>query len=64
MVRWCVAEVGVPLADAVTAASRTPAAVLGLTEVGALEAGRRADLLAVDDGFQPVCVLRAGRRVA
>ena len=30
VVRWCVAEVGVPLADAVTAASRTPAAVLGL----------------------------------
>jgi N-acetylglucosamine-6-phosphate deacetylase len=64
VVRWCVAEVGVPLADAVTAASRTPAAVLGLTDIGALEAGGRADLLAVDDGFEPVCVLRAGRLVA
>jgi len=64
VVRWCVAEVGVPLADAVTAASRTPAAVLGLADVGALEVGRRADLLAVDDGFEPVCVLSAGRPVA
>ena len=60
VLRWCVTEVGVPLLDAVTAASRTPAAVMGWTDVGALEAGRRADLLVVDDGYQPVRVLRAG----
>jgi N-acetylglucosamine-6-phosphate deacetylase len=28
--------------------------------VGALEAGRRADLLLVDDRYEPVRVLRAG----
>ncbi|HEU4997853.1 MAG TPA: amidohydrolase family protein [Lapillicoccus sp.] len=60
VVRWCVSDVGVPLADAVVAASRTPAAVMGWAEVGALEAGRRADLLVVDDALEPVRVLRAG----
>ncbi len=64
VVRWCVAEAGVPLADAVTAASATPAAVMGWGDVGALAAGRRADLVAVDDDLQPVRVLRAGRWVA
>lgn len=60
VLRWCVTEVGVPLLDAVSAASRTPAAVMGWTDVGTLEAGRRADLVVVDDGYQPVRVLRAG----
>jgi N-acetylglucosamine-6-phosphate deacetylase len=60
VVRWCVTEVGVPLLDAVNAASRTPAAVMGWGDVGALEPGRRADLLVVDDGYEPVGVLRAG----
>jgi N-acetylglucosamine-6-phosphate deacetylase len=60
VVRWCVSDVGVPLADAVVAASRTPAAVMGWADVGALEAGRRADLLVVDDALEPVRVLRAG----
>jgi N-acetylglucosamine-6-phosphate deacetylase len=60
VVRWCVREVGLPFADAVVAASRTPAAVMGWTDVGALEAGRRADLLVVDDVLEPVGVLRAG----
>ena len=60
VLRWCVTDVGVPLLDAVTAVSRTPAAVMGWTDVGALEAGRRADLLLVDDRYEPVRVLRAG----
>jgi N-acetylglucosamine-6-phosphate deacetylase len=60
VVRWCVRDVGVPFADAVVAASRTPADVMGWTDVGALEAGRRADLLVVDDVLEPVRVLRAG----
>jgi N-acetylglucosamine-6-phosphate deacetylase len=63
VVRWCVTEAGVPLADAVTAASATPAAVMGWGDVGALAPGRRADMVAVDDDLQPVCVLRAGRWV-
>jgi N-acetylglucosamine-6-phosphate deacetylase len=60
VLRWCVTDVGVPLLDAVTAASRTPAAVMGWTDVGALEAGGRADLVVVDDGYEPVRVLRGG----
>jgi N-acetylglucosamine-6-phosphate deacetylase len=60
VVRWCVTEVGVPLLDAVNAASRTPAVVMGWGDVGALEPGRRADLLVVDDGYEPVRVLRSG----
>jgi len=51
---------GVPLADAVTAASATPATVLGRTDIGALETGRRADLVEVDDDLRPLRVMRAG----
>ncbi|PJI84778.1 N-acetylglucosamine-6-phosphate deacetylase [Luteimicrobium subarcticum] len=55
---------GVPLADAVRAASLTPAGVLGRTDVGALEAGRRADVVVTDADLQVVSVLRGGERVA
>lgn len=55
---------GVPLADAVRAATTTPAAVLGDPQVGALEAGRRADVLVTDDDLRVVRVLRAGLVVA
>ncbi|WP_084142563.1 N-acetylglucosamine-6-phosphate deacetylase [Cellulomonas cellasea] len=51
---------GVPLVDAVHAAATTPATVLGRRDVGALEAGRRADVLVVDEDLTPVRVLRAG----
>lgn len=60
VVRWCVVEVGLPLQDAVTAASRTPARTLGLDDVGELVAGRRADVLLVDATLQPVAVMRSG----
>ncbi|HET7328152.1 MAG TPA: N-acetylglucosamine-6-phosphate deacetylase [Nocardioidaceae bacterium] len=62
VVRRCVHGAGIPLADAVTAASATPAAVLGLDrELGALRTGLRADLLVVDDDLRPLRVMRAGR---
>lgn len=51
---------GVPLVAAVRAASATPAAVLGLDDVGGLVAGYRADVLVVDAHLRPVRVLRAG----
>lgn len=51
---------GVPVVDAVRAASLTPASVLGLTDVGGLVAGLRADVLVVDDELRPRLVLRAG----
>ena len=53
---------GVSPADAVTAATLVPARVLGLeTEIGGLRTGMRADVIAVDPGFELVTVLRGGR---
>lgn len=53
---------GVSPADAVLAATRVPARVLGLeTEIGGLRAGMRADVVAVDRDFELVTVLRGGR---
>jgi N-acetylglucosamine-6-phosphate deacetylase len=54
---------GVPLVDAILAASTTPATVLGDPRVGALEEGRRADLVVTDPDLRVVTVLRAGRVV-
>ncbi|MGV8968001.1 MAG: amidohydrolase family protein [Cellulomonas sp.] len=55
---------GVPLVDVLLAAATTPATVLGDETVGALEAGRRADVLVVDDAFRVLSVRRAGVLVA
>lgn len=54
---------GVPLVDAVRAAATTPAEVLGRADLGALEAGCRADVLVTDPDLHPRAVLRAGRWV-
>ncbi|MGY4645576.1 N-acetylglucosamine-6-phosphate deacetylase [Cellulomonas sp. URHB0016] len=56
-----VVAAGVPLVEAVRAAATTPAEVLGRRDVGALVAGRRADLLVTDADLRPVRVMRAGR---
>ncbi|UJP41311.1 N-acetylglucosamine-6-phosphate deacetylase [Cellulomonas palmilytica] len=53
-------DAGVPVVDAVRAASLTPASVLGLRDVGGLVAGLRADVLVVDGDLRPQLVLRAG----
>jgi N-acetylglucosamine-6-phosphate deacetylase len=55
---------GVPLVAAVRSASRTPADVLGRPGLGALEVGRRADVVVVDGDLAPRAVLRAGAWVA
>lgn len=55
-----VVDAGVPLEDAVLAAATTPADVLGRRDLGALVAGRRADLVVVDDALAPLRVMRAG----
>jgi N-acetylglucosamine-6-phosphate deacetylase len=49
-VRNVVDAAGVPLADALTAASTTPAGVLGDRTRGRIEAGARADLVVLDQG--------------
>jgi N-acetylglucosamine-6-phosphate deacetylase len=64
VVRWCVAEAGVPLVDAVTAASLSPAQALGLTGVGSLAAGQQADVVVVDDGLRLTRVMRRGSWLA
>ncbi|MEV6362770.1 N-acetylglucosamine-6-phosphate deacetylase [Nocardia asteroides] len=60
VVRRTVRDAKVPLVDAVTAATRTPARVLGLTDRGTLSVGARADLLVTDQSLQPRRVLVAG----
>lgn len=57
-----VRHAGVPLIDAVRAASHTPARILGLAgERGALMTAHAADLLVVDDALRPVHVMRRGK---
>ena len=61
LVRRAVRHAGVDLRAAVTAASATPAALLGLAhEVGDLRPGLRADVLVTDPDLDPVAVLAAG----
>ncbi|MFI2105499.1 N-acetylglucosamine-6-phosphate deacetylase [Isoptericola sp. NPDC019693] len=54
---------GVPLVDAVRSASWVPARVLGLTDVGGLVVGRRADIVETDGDLRVRRVLRAGAPV-
>ena len=61
LVRRAVRCAGVGLADAVRAASTTPAALLGLGhELGDLATGLRADVVVTDGDLRPVTVLHAG----
>jgi N-acetylglucosamine-6-phosphate deacetylase len=55
---------GLSIVDAVRAAATTPAATLGLPDVGAIAAGRRADLVALDGDLGVLGVMRAGSWVA
>ncbi|MFP5022910.1 N-acetylglucosamine-6-phosphate deacetylase [Pseudonocardia phyllosphaerae] len=62
VVAGTVRDAGVSLEDAVLAATRTPARLLGLGhEIGSLAPGFRADVLVTDAALRPVEVLRAGR---
>ncbi len=57
-------KVGVPVPDAVRMVSTTPALAVGLgAQVGALQAGLRADLVELDDELNVVRVMRAGEWV-
>jgi N-acetylglucosamine-6-phosphate deacetylase len=51
---------GVPLADAVVAASTNPARLLGLDDRGVIAVGRRADLVALDESLAVEAVWIAG----
>lgn len=60
-VRRAVRVAGVSVVDAVRAAATVPAAALGLADVGAIAAGRRADFVVLDDALEVRAVMRAGR---
>lgn len=62
-VRNLVGRCGVPLADALLAASTNPARVLGLTDRGELRPGARADVVALDDDLTVGAVWVGGRPV-
>lgn len=59
-VRYAVQTAGLPLDAVIEAATATPAQVLGLGDVGAIDAGRRADLVHLDDDLHVVAVMRGG----
>ncbi len=59
-VRFAVRPAGLPLLEVVHAASTAPARAWGLSDVGALETGRRADLVVLDARLEVVRVMRAG----
>ncbi|WP_232851291.1 N-acetylglucosamine-6-phosphate deacetylase [Nocardia acididurans] len=59
-VGWAVRECGVSLADAVRAATLTPASAAGLRDVGDLRAGAYADLIVVDEALRLRRVLYRG----
>src|SRR5262249_10799409 len=62
-VRNAVALVGIPLADALMMASRTPAAFLGLeSQLGRIAPGYRADLVAFNPSFDVVGTWIGGAR--
>jgi N-acetylglucosamine-6-phosphate deacetylase len=63
-VRFAVRTAGLPLLDVVHAASTAPARVWGLGDVGALEAGRRADLVVLDEDLHVARTMRAGTWVS
>ena len=62
VVRECV-DGGIDVVDAVYMASTGPAEVLGEPRIGALVAGRRADLVRTDARLAPLETIREGRTV-
>jgi N-acetylglucosamine-6-phosphate deacetylase len=54
------ATAGIPLPDAVAAASRNPLALLGVPDRGRLSEGQRADLVELDDDLSVIRVMRSG----
>ncbi|RDI52106.1 N-acetylglucosamine-6-phosphate deacetylase [Nocardia mexicana] len=59
--RWAVRECGVALPDAVRAATTTPAAAVGLGDIGDLRPGLRADAIVLDSDLGLRRVLRRGQ---
>jgi N-acetylglucosamine-6-phosphate deacetylase len=61
-VKNMVEKVGVPLKDAVNMATINPARVIGIDkELGSIELGKIADIIAVDDGYNIVFTMIGGK---
>jgi N-acetylglucosamine-6-phosphate deacetylase len=56
--------VGVPVVEAVDAATRVPARILGRDDIGVLTPGARADLVVLDDALRVARVVVGGREVS
>jgi N-acetylglucosamine-6-phosphate deacetylase len=56
------AKFGIPLANAVYAASTAPALAAGLTEVGTLAVGKAADIIVLDENLNLKAVFVSGRK--
>ena len=50
-------QIGIPVEDALTMASTTPAARVGLSDVGRIAPDMRAHLVAFDEQLHPVMVV-------
>lgn len=59
-IRHAVLDAGVPLADAVRAASYNPADMLGLSGVGRIAPGGQADLVVLGEDLEVAAVMKAG----
>lgn len=57
-------EAGAPLEAALDAASRVPADAIGRTDLGRIEVGATADLVALDERLEVVGVWRSGESIA
>ena len=60
LARWV--QIGLPPAQAIVAATRTPAELMGLTDLGTLAAGKRASFIVLD--ANPLENIRNTRRIA
>lgn len=62
LIRTCVQQAGIPLADACRMASETPARIMGIYDrKGSIEAGKDADIIMLDAGQQLKFVMQMGR---
>lgn len=64
LIRTCVQQANIPLADACRMASETPAKIMGVFDrKGSLEAGKDADLMMFDNDLKLTYVMQMGNEV-
>lgn len=64
LVRTCVQQAGIPLADACRMASETPAKIMGVYDrKGSLESGKDADIIMFNDALELTFVMQMGKVV-